>query len=116
VIFGGKDSQNVCRKVELFLIWCVLSSTHVDIRAFIICRLLEVSMITREKLIGVGGTITTTAQALSNNGKFSTLEPQFLGGSLDIAALSHMSTPDTKDGTIKYPYHKQVLFSFFAVT
>ena len=36
IVFGRNDSQNVCRKGELFLLWCALSGTHVDIGAFIL--------------------------------------------------------------------------------
>ena len=73
VISRRNDSQNVCRKAELFLIWCALLSMHADPKAFIIRHLLEVAKTTYENVLGLGGTITVILQALSHNGKFSTL-------------------------------------------
>ena len=52
------------------------------------------------------------AQALGYGGNFHTLEPNFLDGFLDIATLAHMSILNTRGGTIKYPHHKQILFTF----
>ena len=43
IIFGRSDSQNVCRKGELFLLWYALFGTHVDIEAFILRHLTEVA-------------------------------------------------------------------------
>lgn len=43
---------------------------------------------------------------------FDTLEPHFLGDSLDIATLAHMSILDTDGGTDKYPHYRQILFAF----
>jgi len=57
-------------------------------------------------VIGIGGTITTIIEALGHSEKFSSVEPHFLGGSLDIATLTNMCILDTKGGTIKYPLHK----------
>jgi len=54
VIFGRHDSQNMCRKAELFLIWCVLLGTRANTRAFIICHLLQVTKTIYENVIGVG--------------------------------------------------------------
>jgi len=71
VIVGHNDSQNVCQKVELFLIWCALLGTHADTGAFLIHLLLEVAKTTYKNVIGVGGTITIIAQALGRSGKFS---------------------------------------------
>jgi len=65
-----------------------------------------------ENVISAGATITAIAESLGHNGKFHTLEPHFLGGFLDIATLAHMSIIDTWGGTIKYPHHKQILFTF----
>jgi len=48
-------------------------STHVHTRAFIIYHLVEVAKTTHENVIGVGGIITTIAQALDHSGKFRTL-------------------------------------------
>jgi len=61
IIFGHNDSQNVHRKLELFLIWCALTGTHADTKAFIIRHLVEVVKTTHENVIGVGGTITAIA-------------------------------------------------------
>ena len=54
IIFGRNDSQNVCQKGELFLLWCALSGTHVDIGAFILRHLTEVAKTTHENVIIVG--------------------------------------------------------------
>ena len=70
---------------------------------------------THENVISVGIAITAIAEFLCYSGKFHTLEPRFLGRSLTIATLAHMSILDTSGGTIKYPYHKQILFTFPAV-
>jgi len=53
-------------------------------------------------MIGVWSSITAITQVLVHSGKFSILEPHFLGGSLEIATLTHVSILDTKGGTIKY--------------
>ena len=116
IIYGRNDSQNVCRKGELFLLWCALFETHVDIGAFILRHLTEVAKTTHENVISVGATITTIAESLGHSSKFHTLESHFLGGVLDIAALAHMPILDTRGGTIKYQHHKQILFTFPAVT
>jgi len=62
-----------------------------------------------------GDTITTIAQALGHGGKFGTVEPPIVGGSLNIATLACMSIVDTKARTSKYPHHKQIIFAFFVV-
>jgi len=66
IIFWCNDSQNLCKKVELILIWCALTVTHANTRAFIIRHLLEVAKATHGNVIGVGGTITVIAQALGH--------------------------------------------------
>ena len=98
--------------VTLFLLWCALSGTHVDIGAFILRHLTEVAKTTHENVISVGATITAIAESLGHNSKFRTLESHFLGGVLDIAILPHISVLGTQGGTIKYPHHKQILFTF----
>jgi len=102
-IFGRNDNQNVHRKGELFILCRALFATHVDIWAFILRHLTEVAKTTHENVIGVGATITAIAESLGHSGKFHTLEPHFLGGSLDIAALAYMSILDTRRGSITYP-------------
>jgi len=49
-------------------------------------------------VIGVGGTITTTTQALGHDGNFRTFEAYFLNRNLYIATLAHMTIIDTKGG------------------
>ena len=115
IVFGRNDSQNVCRKGELFLLWCALSGTHVDIGAFILRHLTKVAKTTYENVISVGASITAIAKSLGHNNKFYSLESHFLRGVLDIAILANMSILDTRGGTIKYPQHKQTLFTFPAV-
>ena len=88
VIYGRNDSQNVCQKEELFLLWYALSRTHVDIGAFILRHLAEVAKATHENVISVGATITAIAESLGHSSKFHTLESHFLGGVLDIATLA----------------------------
>jgi len=102
IIFGRNDSQNVCRKAELFLICCAFNGAHADTSTFIIRHLVEVAKTTHENVIGVWGTITMIAQALGHGGKFDSLEPHFLRGSLDIATLARMTIIDTKGGINKY--------------
>ena len=80
IVFGRNDSLNMCRKGELFMLWCALSGTHVDIRAFILRHLTEVAKTTHENVISVGATITTIAKSPGHNSKFHTLESHFLGG------------------------------------
>jgi len=77
--------------------------------------LTEVAKTTHENVISVGATITAIAKSLGHNNKFHSLELHFLGGVLDIATLAHKSILDTQGGTIKYPHHKQTLFTFPAV-
>jgi len=93
-----------------------LSGTHVDIGAFILRHLIEMAKTTHENVISVGATITAIAESLGHNNKFHSLESHFLGGVLDIASLAHMSILDTRGGTIRYPHHKETLFTFPAVT
>ena len=95
--------------------WCALSGTHVDIGAFILRHLTEVAKTTHENVISVGATIIAITESLGHNSKFHTLESHFFGGALDIATLAHMPILDTQGGTIKYPHHKQILFTFPAV-
>ena len=116
IIFKRNDSQNICRKAKLFLIWCTLTGTHADTGAFIIRHPMEVGKTTHENVIGVRGTITMIAQALGHEGKFGNLKPHFLGESLDMATLAYMTIIDTKGGINKYPHHKQILFTFPEVT
>ena len=71
------------------------------IPAFLIWHLLEISKTTHENVTGARGTITRIAQALGHSGKFSTLKPHCLGGSLNVATLTHIRKLDTKGGTIK---------------
>ena len=54
IVFGRNDSQNVCRKRELFLLWCALFGTHVDIGAFILRHLTEAAKTTHENVKSVG--------------------------------------------------------------
>ena len=54
IIFGCNDSQNVYWKEELFLLWCALSSTHVDIGAFVLPHLTEVAKTTHGNVTSVG--------------------------------------------------------------
>ena len=61
---------------------------------------------TYENVIGLGDTFTIIAQALGHGVKFSTPEPYFLGGNLDIAKLAQMTIIDTKGGINKYPHCK----------
>ena len=70
---------------------------------------------THENVISVGVTITAIAESMGHSSKFHTLESHFLGGFLDIITLAHMSIMDTRGGTIKYPHHEQILFTFPAV-
>ena len=63
----------------------------------------------------MGGTITVIAQALGHERKFGSLEPQFLGGSLNIAILAHATIIDTKGRINKHHHHKQSLFTFSEV-
>ena len=95
--------------------WCVVTGTHADNGVFIICNLVEVAKTTHENVIGAGGTVTAIIQALGHEGKFGSLKPRFLGGSLDITTLTHMTIIDTKRGTNKYSRHKQFLFTFLEV-
>ena len=88
-----------------FFIWCALTGTHEYFNDFIICHLAEVAKTTHKNVIGVGGTIKVIVQALDHGEKFGTLEPYFLGSSLDIVTLTHMSILDIKGGTNKYPHH-----------
>jgi len=74
IIFGRNDSQNVCRKAELFFICCALTGAYADTGVFIIHHLVEVAKTTHENIIGVGGTIIAVAQALGHRGKFGSLE------------------------------------------
>jgi len=92
-----------------------LSGTHVDIGAFTLKHLTEVAKTTHENVISVGATIIAIAESVGHNNKFHSLELQFLGGVLDIATLAHMSILDTRGGTIRYPHHKETLFTFPAV-
>jgi len=78
--------------------------------------LTEVAKIAHENVISVTATITAIAESLGHSSKFHTLESYFLGGVLDIATLAHMSILDTRGGTIRYPHHKETLFTFPAVT
>jgi len=64
IIFQRNDSHNVCRKVELFVIWYTLMGTCADTGAFIICYLMEVVKTTHKNVIGVGGTIMTIIMTL----------------------------------------------------
>jgi len=75
-----------------------------------------VAKTTHENVISVGVTITAIAESMGHSSKFHTLESHFLGGFLDIITLAHMSILDTRGGTIKYPHHKQILFTFPALT
>jgi len=61
IIFGFNDGQNLCQKVNLFLIWCELMDTYVDTGAFIICHLVEVAKTTHKNVIGVLGIVTLIA-------------------------------------------------------
>jgi len=74
--------------------------------------LAKVAKTTHENLISVGAIITTIAESLGHSGKIHTPELHFLGRSVDISTLAHMSILDTRGGTIKYPHHKQILFTF----
>ena len=72
-------------------------------------------MRTCNHLGSVGAIITAIAESLGHSNKFHSLESHFLGGALDIATLAHMSILDTKSGTIRYPHHNEILFTFPAV-
>jgi len=84
IIFGRNDHQNVFRKAELFLLWCALTGTYANIRAFIVRHLVGVDKTTHDNVIVVVGTITAIAQALGRSGKFGTIEPHFLGKTLTL--------------------------------
>jgi len=58
------------------------------------------------------GYFTIIAQGLNHQGKFGSFEPHFLGGSHDLTTLAHTSIIDTKGAFYKYPYHKQIFFTF----
>ena len=111
IIFSRNDSQNGCRKAELFIIWCALSGTPIDTGAFIIRHLAEVAKTSNQNVLSVGGTITAIAIALGYSSRLSTLEPHFLGGHLDLVTLHHMHIIDTRRDTIRYPHHKTILFT-----
>jgi len=89
--------------------------SHVDTGSFITQYLLDMSKTTYKNMIGVGGTITTIAQALGHGGKFSIRKPHFLGGNVDTAILIHMTITNTEGSINKYPHHKQILFTFLVV-
>jgi len=111
IVFSRNDSQNGCRKAELFIIWCALSGTPIDTGAFIIRHLAEVAKPSNRNVLSVGGTVTTIATALGYGSRLSSLEPHFLGGHLDLGTLHHMHIIDTRGDTIKYPHHKTILFN-----
>jgi len=92
--------------VKLFLICYALIGTHANTGAFMIHHLVEVGKTTYKSVIGVGGTITISAQALGHRGKLSSLEPRLLDGNLDIATLAHMTIIGIKGDISKYPRHK----------
>ena len=94
------------------MIWCALTGTYADTGTFIIRYLMAVAKITHEDVIGMGGYDHCDSPSFGAWGKFGSLKPHFLGGSLDIATLAHMTIIDTKGGINKYPHHKQVLFTF----
>jgi len=35
LVFGHHDSENVCKKGELFIVWCAFDDKRVDMGAFI---------------------------------------------------------------------------------
>ena len=105
------DSQNICRKTKLFLVWCALTGIHADTEAFIIRHIVEVAKTTHDNAIGVEG--TSTAIAKLQTMKFAIPKPHLLGGV--IATLANMTIIDTKGGINKYPLHKQMLFTFLDV-
>jgi len=77
IILGRNDSQNLHKKVELFLIWCTLMGTHANTGAFVIHHLVEVGKTTHENAIGMGGTLIVITQALGHEEKLGTLELTF---------------------------------------
>lgn len=111
IIFSRNDTQNGCRKAELFIIWCALSGTPIDTGAFIIRHLAEVAKPSNRNVLSVGGTITAIAIALGYSSRLSSLEPHFLGGYLDLGTLHHMHIIDTRGDTIRYPHHKTIVFN-----
>lgn len=105
IIFGRNDNRNGCRKDELFIVWCALSGIAIDTRAFIIRHLAEVAKPSNRNILSFGSTITATA--LGYGSRLSSLEPYF-----DLGTLHHMHIIDTRGATIRYPHHKQILFTF----
>ena len=80
-------------------------------RSLYTLHLTEVAKTIHENVISVGATITAIAESLGHSGKFHTLKPHFWGIP-QHCPLAYMSILDNRDGTIKYPHHKQILFTF----
>ena len=92
--------------MELFIIWCALSGTPMDTRAFFIRHLAEVAQSTHKNVLSIRGTMTTIVIALSYGVKLSYLEPHFLKGHLNIGTIHHMNIIDNRADTIWLPYQK----------
>ena len=111
IIFGRNDNQNGCRKAELFIIHCALSSTPIDSGAFLIRHLADVAKTSNRNVLSVGGTITAIAIALGYGSRLSTLASHFSGGHLDLGTLHHMHIIDARGDTVRYPHHQEILFT-----
>ena len=53
IILGAMIAKMFVGK-RLFHVWCVLTGTHADTGAFIICHMMEVAKTTHKNVIGVG--------------------------------------------------------------
>ena len=82
IIFGHDDSQSMCRKVELFLLWCALTGTHVDIGVFIIRHLVEVAKTTYKNVIGMEGPSPSLPKPWAMRGNLTLLSLTFWVGTL----------------------------------
>ena len=106
------NSQNVCKKMKLFIISFALNGKHVNTGPFIIHCLVEVAKKICCNVIYMGGSIITIAQGLNYVRTLESLEPHFLGGSIKLTTLGHLSIIHTKGGSNKYSNHKQIICSF----
>ena len=68
----------MCKKVDLFNVWCALNDKHVNIGVFILHQLVEFVKIIDKNVIGGGGIAIAIAKGLTLEIKFGTLEANFL--------------------------------------
>ena len=92
---------------------CVVRHPHrpIDTGAFIIRHPAEVAKTANKNVISIGDTITAIVIDLGYGDRLSHLKPYFFGCHFDVGTLHHMHIINTRDDTIWYLHHKQILLT-----